>query len=106
MLSNIILRSTAAFGGAPFRLKKCTALSSAGAGAGAGAAVGLGLGLIFRSRATSGGSDIIAMILSKYSKLPVGQLLILVDSTIVLIGLATFKDWRIPLYSWMVVSKI
>lgn len=40
MLSNIILRSTAAFGGAPFRLKKSTALGSAGAGAGAGAAVG------------------------------------------------------------------
>ena len=40
MLSNIILRSTAAFGGAPFCLKKCTALGSAGAGAGAGAAVG------------------------------------------------------------------
>ena len=40
MLSNIILRSTAAFGGAPFRLRKCTALGSAGAGAGAGAAVG------------------------------------------------------------------
>ena len=40
MLSNIILRSTAALGGAPFRFKKCTALSSAGAGAGAGAAAG------------------------------------------------------------------
>ena len=40
MLSNIILRSTAAFGGAPFPLKKCTALGSAGSGAGAGAAVG------------------------------------------------------------------
>ena len=40
MLSNIILRGTAAFGGAPFRFKKCTALGSAGAGAGAGAAIG------------------------------------------------------------------
>ena len=40
MLSNIILRSTAAFGGAPFRLKKCTALGSAGSGAAAGAAAG------------------------------------------------------------------
>lgn len=39
MLSNIILRSTAAFGGAPFRLKKCTALTSAVGGAGGGAAV-------------------------------------------------------------------
>ena len=40
MLSNIISRSAAAFGGAPFRLKMCTALGSAGAGASAGAAVG------------------------------------------------------------------
>ena len=35
MLSNMIIRSTAAFGGAPFRSIKCTALSSAGAGAAA-----------------------------------------------------------------------
>ena len=40
MMSNIILRSTAAFGGIPFRLKKCTALSSA---AGQGSGVGSGL---------------------------------------------------------------
>ena len=40
MLSNIILRSTAAFGGAPFRLNKCTALSSTAGGAAGGAAVG------------------------------------------------------------------
>lgn len=40
MLSNIILRSAAAFGGAPFRLTKCTALGSAGSGAAAGAAAG------------------------------------------------------------------
>lgn len=40
MLSNIILRSTAAFGGAPFRLNKCTALGSAAGGAAAGSAAG------------------------------------------------------------------
>ena len=40
MLSNIIIRSTAAFGGTPFRLNKCTALGSAGKGAAAGAAAG------------------------------------------------------------------
>lgn len=40
MLSNIILRSTAAFGGAPFRFNKCTALSSTAGGAAGGAAVG------------------------------------------------------------------
>ena len=40
MLSDIILRSTAAFGGAPFHLNKCTALTSAATGAAGGSAVG------------------------------------------------------------------
>lgn len=40
MLSNIIFRSTAAFGGAPFLLKKCTALTSAAGGAAGGSVVG------------------------------------------------------------------
>ena len=40
MLSSIISRSTAAFGGAPFRLKKCSALTSAAGGASGGAAAG------------------------------------------------------------------
>ena len=65
--------------------------------------IGVGLGLIFKSRATSGGSDIVAMIISKYTKLPVGQLMIAVDSAIVLIGLIVFQDWKIPLYSLIVI---
>jgi len=68
-----------------------------------GVTVGLGLGLIFKSKATSGGSDIIAMILAKYTKLPLGQLMIYVDSVIVLVGLVAFADWKIPLYSWIVI---
>ena len=40
MVSNIIIRSAAAFGGTPFRLNKCTALGSAGSGAAVGAAAG------------------------------------------------------------------
>lgn len=40
MLSNIILRSAAAFGGAPFRLTKCTALTSAASGSAGGAVAG------------------------------------------------------------------
>ncbi|PID94198.1 MAG: membrane protein [Bacteroidetes bacterium] len=68
-----------------------------------GVLIGLGLGLIFRARATTGGSDIIAMILAKYTRMPLGQLIIIVDSIIVLLGLAVFKDWRIPLYSWITI---
>lgn len=65
--------------------------------------IGLGLGLIFKSRATSGGTDIVAMMASKYTKLPVGQLLIIIDSVIVLLGLLVFGDWKIPLYSLIVI---
>lgn len=68
-----------------------------------GVLIGFGLGLIFKSRATSGGSDIIAMIISKYTKMSLGILLIFVDSVIVLFGLLVFKDWKIPLYSWIVI---
>ncbi len=68
-----------------------------------GVLIGFGLGLIFKSRATSGGSDIIAMIAAKYTRMPLGQLLIIVDSIIVLFGLVAFGDWRIPLYSWIVI---
>ena len=65
--------------------------------------LGVGIGLIFKSKATSGGTDIIAMMISKKNRLPVGQLMILVDSAIVLIGLIVFQDWKIPLYSLIVI---
>lgn len=68
-----------------------------------GVLIGFGLGLIFKSKATSGGSDIIAMIIAKYTGLQLGQLMIYVDSAIVLLGLAAFHDWQIPLYSWVVI---
>ena len=65
--------------------------------------MGVGLGLIFKARATSGGTDIIAMILNKYLHIPVGKLLIMVDSTIVLFGFVAFEDWKIPFYSLIVI---
>ena len=68
-----------------------------------GVLVGFGLGLIFKSRATSGGSDIIAMMIAKHTRMQLGQLMIYVDSTIVLLSLVAFKDWQIPLYSWVVI---
>lgn len=68
-----------------------------------GLLIGFGLGLIFRSKASSGGSDIVAMILNKYTGVSVGQLLIIVDAAIVMISLVAFDDWKIPLYSWIVI---
>lgn len=69
-----------------------------------GVLYGIAIGFIFKSRATSGGSDIIAMIVAKYTKhITLGQLVILVDSIIVLLTLFAFKDWKLPFYSWILI---
>ena len=68
-----------------------------------GVLIGIGLGLVFRSKATSGGSDIIAMMISKYVHMSLGQLMIIVDSIIVLISWIAFKDPMIPLFSWVII---
>jgi uncharacterized membrane-anchored protein YitT (DUF2179 family) len=63
----------------------------------------LGWGLIFKAKASSGGSSIMAMIAAKYTRMPVGQTLIIIDSIIVIFGLIAFGRWDIPLYSWIVI---
>ncbi len=68
-----------------------------------GLLMGIGVGFIFKARATSGGTDVIAMIVGKYTRIPLGQLMIIVDSCIVVVGLIAFGDWKIPLYSWIVI---
>jgi uncharacterized membrane-anchored protein YitT (DUF2179 family) len=68
-----------------------------------GVVIGIGVGLLFKARASCGGTDVVAMMLSKFTKLPVGQLMIYVDSVIVIGGLAAFGIWKIPLYSWITI---
>jgi uncharacterized membrane-anchored protein YitT (DUF2179 family) len=65
--------------------------------------IGIGVALTFKAKATSGGSDVIAMILQKYTHLPSGQLMMLVDSSIVVLSFVVFGDWRIPLFSWITI---
>lgn len=65
--------------------------------------IGIGVAFTFKAKATSGGSDVIAMILQKYTRLPLGQLMMMVDSSIVLLSYLAFGDWRIPLFSWITI---
>ena len=68
-----------------------------------GIVYGIGIGMIFKARATSGGSDIISMILNKYTHISLGTLVIIVDCTITLSTVIAFGDWRLPMYSWIIV---
>ena len=68
--------------------------------------IGIGVGLIFRARASCGGTDVIAMMISRFIHQPVGQIMIYVDSLIVLAGFIAFKDWMIPLYSLVTIFVV
>jgi uncharacterized membrane-anchored protein YitT (DUF2179 family) len=68
-----------------------------------GVLCGAGLGLILRSYATSGGTDIVAMILHRYTRLPIARCLLIVDSCVVVMGLVVLGDWLIPLYSLVTI---
>lgn len=69
----------------------------------AGVIYGVAIGLIFKSGATSGGSDIISMILYKYTKISLGTLVLIVDSCITLTSLIAFKQIRLPIYSILLI---
>lgn len=71
-----------------------------------GVLVGFGLGMIFKSKASSGGSDIVAMVLFKYTRIPPGQWLIYIDSVVVLIGLLVIRDWQLPFYSLIIIFLV
>lgn len=69
----------------------------------AGIIYGVAIGLIFRSGATSGGSDIISMIIHKYTKISLGTLVMIVDSCITLTTFIAFGDIRLPIYSIIII---
>lgn len=65
-----------------------------------GAFSGIGIGLVFRYGATTGGTDIIVMLLKKrFKNMSTGNFVILVDAIIVIFAGIVFKKWETVLYS-------
>ena len=75
-----------------------------------GTILGAGLGLVVRSNATTGGTDIVAMLLNKYFHIPFSRGVLMADSCVVLAGLlvigfgigiddAETGGWLLSLYS-------
>ncbi|MBO7609783.1 MAG: YitT family protein [Muribaculaceae bacterium] len=69
----------------------------------AGIIYGIAIGTIFRSGATSGGSDIICMIFHKFTKISLGTLVMIVDGIITLSTFIAFGNIRLPIYSILVI---
>ncbi len=64
-----------------------------------GVVSGTGLGLVFKANATSGGTDVVSMIVSRFLHMPLSRSIMTVESIIVAVGLLVFGDWKLPLYS-------
>jgi len=62
--------------------------------------MGLGLGFVFRSGATTGGTDLAARIVHHFiPRLTMGQLLLVVDSAVILFAAIAFNSFLLALYA-------
>ena len=64
---------------------------------------GVGLGMVYRTGTTTGGTDIINMILRKYFHISMGTASIIVDGLITLTTVIAFSNWTLPMYSWVII---
>ena len=58
---------------------------------------------VFRAQSTSAGTDVLARVIALNSNLKVSNMIIVIDSTVVMLGLLVFQDWAVPLYSWFAI---
>lgn len=70
-----------------------------------GVMYGMGLGMIFKAGFTTGGTDILNQIISKYAKISIGKSMLLVDGSIVLLSALAFGPTKV-MYSIIVLYII
>lgn len=68
-----------------------------------GALLGISVFLIFKAQSTCAGTDTLSRVISKKRNYKISNIIITIDSAIVMLGLIAFGDWRVPLYSWITI---
>ncbi|MDK2977016.1 MAG: hypothetical protein PWP06_1491 [Candidatus Marinimicrobia bacterium] len=74
-----------------------------------GLILGVGLGIIFRGRGTTGGSDIVARIINKFTHISLGWSFMIVDTGIIILTGLVFEDVELVLFcliSLAISSKV
>lgn len=71
-----------------------------------GGSIGFGIALVVKAGATTGGTDVIARILSKNVDFPIGKTLVVVDGVIVLLAIFVFKDFDLASYCIIAIVAI
>ena len=60
---------------------------------------GLGFSMIFWGGATSGGSDLLAKIITKYNKMSMGKMILIIDGIVITFSAIVYNDINSALYS-------
>ena len=68
-----------------------------------GVMLGVGLGIVFRGRASTGGSDIIGMVISKYTGMSLGFGIMVTDFLIISASGFALHSLEAPLYGYLVL---
>ena len=68
-----------------------------------GVMLGIGLGIVFRGRASTGGSDIIGMVLSKHTGMSIGFGIMVADFLVISASGLAFGSLEAPLYGYLVL---
>ncbi len=68
-----------------------------------GVMLGVGLGIVFRGRASTGGSDIIGLVLSKHTGLSLGYGIMITDFVIISASGFAMRSLEAPLYGYLVL---
>jgi uncharacterized membrane-anchored protein YitT (DUF2179 family) len=68
-----------------------------------GVMLGIGLGIVFRGRASTGGSDIIGMVLSKYTGMSLGYGIMVTDFVVISASGFALHSLEAPLYGYLVL---
>lgn len=68
-----------------------------------GIITGVGIGIVFRSKGTTGGTDLAAAIINNYMKLSVGVVLFVIDASVILAAGVAFKSAELALYALITV---
>lgn len=67
--------------------------------------IGIGVGVMLRAHISPGGMDLLALLISKWSKVNVGVILFVIDAMIIVTGLLTLQEAKM-FYSLLIVSIV
>jgi len=68
-----------------------------------GVFIGIGMGIIFRRKASTGGTDIVGQLINRYTGFSIGMGIMIIDFVIISASGLFYRSWEAPLYGYIVL---